>query len=148
MLGQVFLTAPPLYLPRWRPSFKLETRKMAATSIMSTDDEMNAMAGENIDVTGWTDANKTAWGLQAENYINILCRYNFSDNFGTLNVDVRNLLSEYVSRYVGISGIAYNMSGFTSRIEAEDMMNIHLYRMNKIEQILVDQKGVTYMQGA
>ena len=39
---------------------------MAATSILSTDAEMNAMAGENVDVTGWTDANKTAWGLHAE----------------------------------------------------------------------------------
>ena len=44
---------------------------MVATSILSTDAEMNAMAGELVDTTGWTDANKTAWGLQAENYLNI-----------------------------------------------------------------------------
>ena len=40
------------------------------------------------------------------------------------------------------------MSGFTSRIEAEDMINIHLFRMNLIEKLLIDQKTVTYMGGA
>jgi hypothetical protein len=121
---------------------------MVATSILSTDEEMNAMAGENVDVTGWTDANKTAWGLHAENFLNVMCRYNFSDNFGSLNADVKYILSEYVARYVAVCGIAYNMAGFTSRIEAENMINVHLYRMRAIERLLTDQKGVTYMQGA
>lgn len=121
---------------------------MAATSILSTDAEMNAMAGENVDATGWTDANKTAWGLQAENFLNVMCRYNFSDNFASLNVDVKYILSEYVARYVAVCGIAYNMAGFTSRIEAENMINVHLYRMRVIEKLLTDQKSVTYMQGA
>jgi len=121
---------------------------MVATSIMSTDAEMLAMAGENVDATGFTDANKTAWGLQAENYLNVLCRNNFSDNFAALNIDVKYILSEYVSRYVAICAIAYNMAGFTSRIEAENMINIHLNRMKAIETLIKDQKGVTYMTGA
>lgn len=121
---------------------------MAATSIMSTDDEMNAMAGENIDVTGWTDANKTAWGLQAESYLNNLTRNNYSDSYSGLNTNVKLILSEYVARYTAIAGIAYNMAGFTSRVEAEDMINIHLFRMNKIEKLLIDQKTVTFVNGA
>lgn len=121
---------------------------MAATSILSTDAEMNAMAGENVDVTGWTDANKTAWGLQAENYLNILCRYNWSDNFAGLNVDVKYILSEFVARYVAVCGIAYNMAGYTSRIEAEDMINIHVWRMIELKELLADQKAATYMKGA
>ncbi len=121
---------------------------MAATSIMSTDAEMNAMAGENVDTTGWTDANKTAWGLHAECYINNLCRKNFSDIFSTLNVDVKYVLSEYVARYVAVCGIIYNTSGFTSRIEAEDMINVHLWRMEKLEELIKDQKFVTFASGA
>ena len=121
---------------------------MAATSILSTDAEMNAMAGENVDTTGWTDANKTAWGLHAETYLNNLCRYNFSDNFSTLNIDVKYILSEYVARYVGMCGIAYNTAGFTTRSEAEDMISIHIFRMKAIEKILMDQKTITYLRGA
>ena len=121
---------------------------MAATSILSTDAEMNAMAGENVDVTGWTDVNKTAWGLQAENYLNNLCRYNFSDNFSTLNIDIKYILSEYVARYAAICGIMYNTSGFSSSIQAENMTSVHAWRMRAIEEILIEQKTITYMKGA
>ena len=121
---------------------------MTATSILSTDAEMNAMAGENVDTTGWTDANKTAWGLHAENYLNNLCRYNFSDNFSTLNADVKYILSEYVARYTALCGILYNIAGFTSRLEAEDMADAHIWRMEKIEELLKDQKTITFLNGA
>jgi len=121
---------------------------MVATSIMSTDAEMLAMAGKNVDATGFTDANKTAWGLQAENFLNILARYNFSDNFAALNIDVKYILSEYVARYVAVAAILYDMSGFTTRLEAEDMVNVHTYRMRAIEKLLIDQKSNTFIQGA
>ena len=120
---------------------------MVATSIMSTDAEMLAMMGANVGA-GSTDENNTAWGLQAESYLNILARYNFSDNFAALNVDVKQILSEYVARYVAAAAIAYDMSGFTSRIEAEDMLNVHIFRMRAIEKLLVDQKSETFLQGA
>jgi len=115
---------------------------MAATSILSTDDEMNAMAGENVDTTGWTDANKTAWGVQAEAYLNSLKPYDFVTNFATLNAKTKAILSEYIARYTGMSGIAYNMINYSSRIEAEDMINIHIWRMEKIEKQLLKQ-GIT-----
>lgn len=121
---------------------------MAATSIMSTDAEMTAMAGENVDATGWVDANKTAWGLQAESYINGVTRNNFSDSFAGLNVDVKQIFSEYVARYTAMAGIAYNMEGFTTRTEAENMLNIHIFRMRAIEKMLFDQKWVTFAKGA
>lgn len=125
---------------------------MVATSIMSTDAEMNAMAGENVDVTGWTDANKTAWGLQAESYLNILCHYNFSDNFAGLNADVKYILSEYVARYTGMCGIAYNMTGFNTdagslaRVHAEDMINIHVFRMQQIEKLLTKEGALDFIK--
>ena len=58
---------------------------MAATSILSTDAEMNAMAGENVDITGWTDGNKTDWGVQAEAYLNALADYDFVTDTGILS---------------------------------------------------------------
>ena len=119
---------------------------MAATSILSTDDEMNAMAGENVDVTGWTDANKTAWGKQAESFLTIHSKYNWQDTFAGLNADVKQILSEYVARYTGASGIAYNMSGFGSRIVAEDMLNVHFKRMNDIEKKLGDKDFINWIK--
>jgi len=121
---------------------------MAATSILSTDAEMLAMAGENVDATGFTDANKTAWGIQAEAYLVMISRYDWATNIATLNAKAKAILSEYVSRYVAVCAISYNMVGFTSRIEAENMINIHIFRMGIIEKLLEDQKFVTFLKTA
>ena len=118
---------------------------MAATSILSTDDEMNAMAGELVDTTGWTDANKTAWGLQAEAYLASISQYDWSTNVATILGVAAEMLSEYVARYVAMQAIAFNMAGFTSRIEAEDMINIHIFRMLAIEKIVSDPSFVDFV---
>jgi hypothetical protein len=124
---------------------------MAATSILSTDAEMNAMAGELVDTTGWTDANKTAWGLQAEAYLASLSRYDWSTNVATIKGVAAEMLSEYVARYCAISGIAYNMgtvgATFSSLIEPEDMIQLHIYRMEQIEKLLKDQDFVNWVKG-
>jgi len=119
---------------------------MAATSILSTDAEMNAMAGENVDVTGWTDANKTAWGLQAEAYLMLISGHDFSGNFGNLNAVVKLALSEYVARYTAIAGIAFNM-GTIIRIEAENVVNIHAWRLEKLERWIKENWKVTLIKG-
>jgi len=113
---------------------------MAATSVLSTDAEMLAMAGELVDATGFTDANKTAWGIQAENYLCALTNYDLVTNVGTLTANLKMMLSEYVARYVAASAIMYNMATvgavFSSLIEPEDMVQFHVYRMEKIEELL------------
>ncbi len=111
---------------------------MAATSILSTDDEMNAMAGENVDVTGWTDANKTAWGIQAEAYLFLISGYDFVTNVGTLNAISKFVLNEYVARYTAMAGIIYNTAGYSTIVEAEDMINIHGWRMEKLERWITE----------
>jgi hypothetical protein len=123
---------------------------MAATSILSTDAEMNAMAGELVDATGWIDENKTAWGLQAEAYLASLSRYDWSTNVATITGVAAEMLSEYVARYVAICGIAYNMATvgatFSSLIEPEDMIQLHIYRMEQIEKLLKDQDFVNWIK--
>jgi len=113
---------------------------MAATSVLSTDAEMLAMAGELVDATGFTDANKTAWGIQAENFLSMLCNYDLTANVATLGANFKMMLSEYVARYVACSAIMYNMATvgavFSSLIEPEDMVQFHVYRMEKIEELL------------
>ena len=113
---------------------------MVATSVLSTDAEMLAMAGELVDATGFTDANKTAWGIQAENYLNALCNYDLVTNVATLTANLKQMLSEYVARYVACSAIMYNMATvgavFSSLIEPEDMVQFHVYRMEAIEDLL------------
>ena len=121
---------------------------MAHTGIFATKAECDAKAGENIDATGWTEANINLWCLEAESYINCLCRYNFSDAFAALNADIKYILSEAASNIVAIYGIQFNMAGYSSRIEAEDMINLLWARTNKLTKLLEDQKVMTFMKGA
>lgn len=121
---------------------------MVYTGTLTTEAEIAAMAGENVDATGDTEANHNTLVAQAESYLCNLSRYNWVDNFASLNADVKAILSEYCARYAAVALIAYNMAGFTSRLEAEDMIMIHITRMRAIEKMLTDQKTVTYIQGA
>lgn len=121
---------------------------MAYTGVVATEVELNAMAGENVDLTGWTEANKNAWMDQVEAFLCVLMRYNIVDAYTGLNEDVKRIFSEYAARYCAVQGIAYNMAGFTSRVEAENMINVHVYRMEKLEELLKDQKNVAFIQTA
>lgn len=97
---------------------------MAHTGIFATSDEIMVKAGENVDVTGATEARINALCLQVESQINASVRYNFSDTYSTLNADTKGILSEVESNLVAIYLIIFNMAGYTSRIEAEDMINV------------------------
>lgn len=121
---------------------------MAPTGIFATAAECASKAGENVDVTGWIEANINQWCSEAESYINVLTGYNFSDNYATLNADVKKILTEACSNLTAIYGISYNMAGFTSRIEAETMLNILWARFSSCINVLLDDNKVEFMKGA
>ena len=55
------------------------------------------------------------------------------------------MLTEWAARYAGMQLILFNMAGYTSRIEAEDMINVHLFRMKQIEKLLEDASVQDFM---
>lgn len=117
--------------------------------VIVTADEIEIMSGENADATGDTTTYQEALELMAISRVCGWARYNIADNYSSLNTDVKKVVSEYLARFISVQVIAYNMAGYTSRIEAEDMLNIHLHEMEKIEeQFLKDQKWWTYAKGA
>lgn len=120
---------------------------MSHTGIFATAAECASKAGENVDDTGWTEANINQWCSEAESFINILCDNNFSDTYATTNADVKKILTEACSNLVGIYGIIFNMFGYTSRIEAEDMINVLWARFTQCIEVLKDPSSVTFMKG-
>lgn len=97
---------------------------MADTGIFCTTAEVERKAGANCSATSKAEGYTNDYVTQVESVINSMCRYNFSDNYAALNVDTKNILKEVASNLAAIYVIMYDMSGFTSRIEAEDMINI------------------------
>jgi len=109
---------------------------MAFAHVLVTEAELDAMAGELVDATGWIEANKQTWANQAGGFLCGLMKYDLITNVGTLTANGIQIFAEYIARYCAMSGIAYNMAGFTSRMEAEDMISIHLARLEEIKVML------------
>lgn len=120
---------------------------MAYTGVLTTVAEINSFAGELVDATGNIEANHNTWVAQAESFLMCLARYDFVTNYATLTAKTKGILSEYCARYAAVAAITYNMAGYTSRIEAEDMINVHMARMAQIEKLIEDQKVVKLITG-
>ena len=108
--------------------------------------EVTIMCGENVDTTGAIAANMEAVELQGIAFLSALMRTSLTAaTWGAMTSGTKYIITEYLSRLIGATCIAYNMAGFTSRIEAEDMLNVHFARMRAIEKLLTDQSTVTFV---
>lgn len=97
---------------------------MVDTGIFATTAEVGYKAGKGASATSKAEAYVNSFMTQVEAFINSQCRYNFSDNYAALNVDTKGILKDCASNLAAIYVVMYDMSGYTSRIEAEDIINI------------------------
>lgn len=121
---------------------------MADTGIFCTTAEVERKAGANCSATSKAEAYTNDYVMQAESLINCACRYNFSDAYSTLDSDVKGLLKEAASNIAAIYAISYDMSGYTSRVEAEDMINILRDAALRAIGLLRDKKTQDFINGA
>ena len=107
-------------------------------------------AGKNVstDFTdGTEDEELTGFISGACSVVNVNCRHNFSDDYSTLNADVKQILQEVATNLAAIYCIQYDMSGFTTRTEAEDMVNILRDAVLRGLSILRDKKAQDFING-
>ena len=109
---------------------------MVYTGTIVTEAEMTFFAGEQVDATGNVEANHNYLAYYAEAYLSALVKYDIVTNWASISTVYQDLFSEWAARMAACSLIAYNMEAYGSRIQAEDLINIHLDRMRKIEAIL------------
>ncbi len=115
-----------------------------------TELEIQSKEGANVSGSVTSDMH-TQWVNEAGNYLNVLGRHVYAVDaaaFALLPASKRFLLSEACSNLAAIYGIAYDMSGYTSRIEAEDMINILWARWRMCVKLLTGQEAVTFMKRA
>ena len=114
---------------------------MVYSGTITTEAEIALMAGENVDVTGDTEANHNLLVAQAEGYLSGLIQDDVVAGFAGYDTVTKQLLSEYASRYTATALIAFNMTGYATdeglaRIHGETMMSVHILRMAAIEKLL------------
>jgi len=115
--------------------------------IMTTEAEIQQKSGAEVNVA-FNTTMMTAANLRAESTINCVCRNNYSDTFAALNTDVKQLLSDIASSLVAIEAITYDMSGYTTRVEAEDMINVQRDIALRGLSILKDKKTQDFIDAA
>ena len=120
---------------------------MAFTSVMTTETDFDAKAGAGVS-SSYTEAMKNAAVLRAESIVNATASKNYSDTYAALNGDVKYLMSDIVSSFVAIEAISYDMGGYTSIREAENMINVLRDGMLRNLALLRQKKTVDFINGA
>ena len=64
------------------------------------------------------------WIVEAESQINARCSYDWTTNYAAAPDATKKILQQAVSDLAAINCIIYDMSGYTSRFEAESMINV------------------------
>ena len=102
-------------------------------------------AGANAAVL--TGAQYTQLINQAEATVNIVTRNDYTASFSTLSGARKLILEEMTSNQAAIYVIENDMSGFTSRGEAEDMISVLRDGLLRGISLIKDQKAVTFING-
>jgi hypothetical protein len=126
---------------------------MADEGIFCNQADMLRKAGANVN-SNLNAANDTTFTYsndfisQAESIINARTRKNWSDIYSTLNNDIKKILKQVASDIAATYCINYDMSGYTSRAEAETMLDVLNNSINRGLQLLKDKKVETFMEEA
>ena len=121
---------------------------MADTGIFASTAEVERKAGVGVSAVATAEAFSNQFLAEAESEINVTARYNFSDDYASLNDDTKAILKQAATNMAAIYMIQYDMSGYTSRIEAEDMVNILRDAALRGISILRDIKARDFVNGA
>src|SRR3990167_1688775 len=108
---------------------------MADVGVWIKNADIQARAGTHANTTSKATAATDVYVLDVEGRINSFCRYNFSDNYSTLNADVKELLVEWGASLCAMKVILWDISGYTAR-EAEFMLDALWDTVEECKRIL------------
>ena len=123
------------------------------TTTLTTSGMVLAKAGigYNTNLDGKSAANVGSdfivdlWIVEAESYINDLTRHDWVTAYSTLSADKKKTLQEFCASYAAINAISYDMGGFSSRGAAQDKINILRERVDKLIELIKEDKTQSFM---
>lgn len=121
---------------------------MVDTGIFATTAEVQRKAGANASTVSNVEAYINDYMTQAESYINTVCKYNFSDTYSTLNVDVKAILKEAASCIAAMDVINYDIASFPSVAQAQTMLDFLSNRAAACIELLKEKDKQSFIQQA
>lgn len=121
---------------------------MAHTGIYATKAEIDIKVGASVDGTGYVEANINASAKQSESYINIISKKVWAIDaaaFTALSASVKYLLSEASACWIAIDYVNYDLNSYTTRYEAESMVNILWAKFHNLIFLLSEQDTIDWI---
>lgn len=120
----------------------MQGEKMSWT--LTTSQAILFKAGENSDQSAATSgAIMLKFSDEAEGYLTVLTRTDWITNYSTLNAQIKTALDDAASSIAANKLIAYNMDGYTSRIEAQTMLDVNADTVKELIAMLRDYRADT-----
>lgn len=88
------------------------------------------------------------WCDQAEAEITTATKYDWVTNYSTINQNTKAILTAATSARAAIAVINYDMSGYTSRSEAQTMLDVLRDEYTRALEILKDNDSRSKMGGS
>tara|TARA_Y100000310_G_C20702423_1_gene831092 strand:+ start:9388 stop:10266 length:879 start_codon:yes stop_codon:yes gene_type:complete len=88
-----------------------------------------------------------SFALQAQSRICAITRFDWVAQYSSLTANVKEILNDVCSNIAGIYAIAHDMSGYTDRVEAETMINVHRDAALQIQGLLRNQEVRRFIVG-
>lgn len=121
---------------------------MADEGTFATTAEVQRKVGEDASTTANTEAYINQYIKEAESYINIVTRKNWTDAYSGLNADVKSVLKEAASNLAAAYVISYDFNNFLSRSYAFDRVSFLMQRFTECVIQLLDKKRETFIENA
>lgn len=83
--------------------------------------------------------------IQAESILNVRTRYNWTNNYASIDVDYKYIINKVVSNLAAIEVIRYDVTGYDSRLETQDMISNLRSEAEMLMYILSDDDTQTFM---
>jgi hypothetical protein len=120
---------------------------MVDTGIFATTAEVQDKVGTNASSTYNVEAKINTYMANAEAEINATIRYNFSDNYSTLNADVKKILTNVSSAMAATDVLNADPSGIGQR-EYETRLDVLNNQINRGMAALKRKEVQTFMNNA
>ena len=112
--------------------------------VFTTSGSVILAGGANANATIVASGSALAtWSDEAEGKICAETRRDWITSYGTLSAPIQKALACAENAYVGNRIINYDMSGYTSRLEAENMLDVNFDVYQSMIGILKDFKSNT-----
>ena len=120
---------------------------MADEGVFATTAEVSRKAGANASAVSNVEAYINDFITQAESLINTETRFNWSDAYSGLDVDVKGILKLAASAKAAMLVINYDLTGFSAR-ERETMLDVLKDEYNMAIKLLREIKAKDFINGA